>query len=334
MSLQQNLKVPAFLLIGILLLFSNCSSYQKLNSNSVSNMDNEIGLLKLTGGSSGMEQMNDSTYIVVYDLKSHSKAIRLGKLTILSDTIIVSPIEVDAWDKEGISNDLESICAIPDRSDEYLIAEAGNWQGKYGRIFHIKLNTSGTKATVLTSFKYPQLHKNDFGLTGDQYEAIHCLPLNQKEKIIILVERGGSKHYPSGIFRWGRWNLDNNSLTISGNGLHGLEVSAPGNWTYDNEKRSITDLHVDEEGIIWASASEDQSESGPFYSVIYEVGKVNPKDPDKPVILLNKYSIAKEIHGFKIEALSGPAKGIDCTHSFGTEDEIYGGIWRPVKITP
>ncbi|MFT6336236.1 MAG: hypothetical protein ACI86M_003901 [Saprospiraceae bacterium] len=60
-----------------------------------------------------------------------------------------------------------------------------------------------------------------------------------------------------GVLKWGIWNMENNTLVIEWEGLNGMKVSAPGNWENDLLKRSITDMHVDQNGIIWASASED-----------------------------------------------------------------------------
>ncbi|MFT6336237.1 MAG: hypothetical protein ACI86M_003902 [Saprospiraceae bacterium] len=62
------------------------------------------------------------------------------------------------------------------------------------------------------------------------------------------------------------------------------------------------------------------------------MGKINQANPPKPISIFDKLNIGREIYGFKIEALSGPKKNINCTHTFGTEDEIYGGVWRPISI--
>ncbi len=327
-------RIKLFLISSIAMsfLFVACHSYHNVADSSTNLDPQKIRTLQLGGGSSGMEQLNDSTYVVVYDLKNYAKGIRLGLVNISDDAIVVSPIEIDAWGKEGISSDLESICAIPGRTNEFLIAESGNWKGNFGRIFHIQLAISTRKAKVLNSFKPPILKENNSDIVGDQYEAIVCLAYREHEKIIILGERGGSKYTPSGRLRWGIWNIKNNTLTMSKEGSNGVPVNAPGNWSDTQLKRSITDIHLDNKSTIWASASEDTGDAGPFYSVIYKLGKINPINTDQPFTVDDKPSLGKEIHGFKIEALSGRQKGINCTHSFGTEDENYGGVWRPIQI--
>ena len=319
-------------LVWIILLFTACNSTQKLNLTSANDSTHKVDDKKLSGGSSGMEQISDTSYIVVYDLKSHKKGVRLGYVNLTDESITVLPIEVDSWGEEGLSSDLEGICAIPGRDNEFLIIESGNWQGKLGRIFHIQTNINSLTAKVLGSVKFPLLSKNDFDLEGDQYEAIHFLAYTENERILILGERGGSIVNPLGILRWGIWDIKNNTLTIEGEGLKGIKFDAPGNWSNNQLKRSITDMHVDHNDIIWASASEEKGDTGPFYSVIYKLGKINPKNYKNPITIFDELSIGKEIFGFKIEALSGPKNNIDCTLTFGTEDEIYGGVWRPINI--
>jgi hypothetical protein len=293
-----------------------------------------IPALKLSGGSSGMEQISPNSYLAVYDIKVHKKGPRVGLITITeaTESFEVAPIEVKTWEAEGPSSDLESVCKIPDRPNEFLLAESGNWQGKFGRVFHIKLDISKLSAQVIGSFKIPMIHKNDKGLTGDQYEAMTCLPYDGNQKILLLGERGGSDKNPNGIVRWGILDLDKHQFQMDGKGKKGISIDAPGNWTNPSSKRDITDFHIDNEGFIWSAASEDNGDLGPFYSVIYQLGKINKHSTTQPIEVFEEIKIWKGVPGFKIEAVSGPSKGIKANLSFGTEDEIYGGVWRAIQI--
>ncbi len=324
--------LSAILLCAVLILPA-CTTTKNLDQSSTAT-NQQIDSKKLSGGSSGMEQLSDSSYIVVYDVKKHKDGIRLGWITITKESIDILPIEVKSWGEDGNATDLESICAVPGKNNEFLVAESGNWQGELGRIFHLQVDFTKRTAKVIGTLKYPFLHRNDFGIEGDQYEAMHCLPFSKNERIIILGERGGSDFSPSGVIRWGLWDMKKGALAIEGAGLKGISVNAPGHWTDAKTKRSITDMYVDQNGTIWASASEDQGDAGPFYSVIYPLGKINPTNADLPVTILDFLSVGREVYGLKIEALSGPIKGINCTHTFGTEDEMYGGVFRPINITP
>jgi hypothetical protein len=279
-----------------------------------------------------MEQINENTYIVVYDVKNFKDGTRIGLVKLNEESLEVYPVTIDSWDEEGRSSDLESICKVPGKENEFLMAESGNWQGKLGRIFHISLDADNLKATVLGSVKLPFLHRNDFGLKGDQYEAMLCLPYLGNKALVVLGERGGSKVNPRGVIRWGILDFTNYSLEMTESGLKGIEIEAPGTWMNSEEKRDISDFHLDDDGGIWAVGSEDQGDSGPFYSVVYKVGQLYPTEISLPIVFSEKKKPFKEVNGFKIEALSGPAKGINSTHSFGTEDEIYGGVWRPLDM--
>lgn len=303
----------------------SCSPGKRINNTVSIDLD-------LDPGSSGMEQIDDHTFIAVYDLKNFQKGPRIGLIQSYADSINVHAIEVSNWQSdEGIPSDLEAICAIPGRSHEFLMNESGNWQGKLGRIFHIKLDLESKSAKVLGVIKMPMINKNDIGLTGDQYEGIACILNTEQTYQIILAERGGSEAYPHGLLKWANLDLDNHQLTFSDKGKAGIQVIAPGSWVNETSKRDITDLHIDKEGTIWAAASQDNGDAGPFNSVIYKLGRVN-MDGEVPFTINENLEVYKMLSGYKIEALSGPSSAAPSSNlSFGTEDEIYGGTWRPIE---
>lgn len=327
-------KKPPYLelFIGMLFLFSACGTGKTISDKPNVSHKIQIDPSKSGGGSSGMEQIGAQSYLVVYDFKSHNSATRIGFLKVNDASLEVLPIAVSSWGDGGIPNDLESICAIPGKQNEFLVAEPGSWQGTPGRIFHINVDTVNLKGKVLGTVKLPFLQDNDFDLVGDQYEAMLCLPYDERKRIVVMAERGGSQLSPEAIIRWGVLDLKEYSLTMEETGLKGKTVNAPGNWTNNKTKRSITDFHLDEQGGIWASASEDQGDQGPFYSVVYQLGKTNAINKEQPITVFEEITAFKPVYGFKIEALSGPRKGTNSTHSFGTEDEIYDGVWRPINI--
>lgn len=322
-------KLASFFLIAMTIFQMNSCKTSQATGNT---MHQEIDPLKLSGGSSGMEKLNDQSYLVVYDIKNFKEGARVAMINVTDEAIQVSPIQVSGWGTDGIASDLESICKIPGTTDEYFIAESGNWKGNLGRIFHIKIDTTQQTASVLGITKLPFKHINSPGVVGDQYEAMACLPYSEDERILILAERGGSKINPRGNIKWGIYNLVTHQLKFSDTGIKGINVNAPGNWTDTNNKRDITDLHIDPEGGIWAAASEDTGDVGPFYSVIYKLGQIQTSNKEQPLSIYSESPKWVPISGFKIEALSGPSKHINATHSFGTEDEIYGGVWRAISI--
>ncbi len=326
------MKLNFYFSLICLITFIACSTQKKVVTDTKPvETKPQIDATKLGGGASGMAILDEQSYVGVYDLKNFQKGIRVSVIKVTEEELSVRPIVIENWDNEGISSDLESICKVPGTENEFFASESGNWQGKFGRIFHIRINPTTFVGTIINSVKLPIINRNDFDMTGDQYEAITSISYSDTEKIIILGERGGSKINPNGIVRWGVYNVEKKTFEMSPAGKEGIQVQVPGNWTDNTKNRDITDFYVDKAGKIWASASDDLGDAGPFYSVIYQLGTIQ-KDKNNPIQVVSEITNYKEVNGFKIEALSGPAKGIKSTLSFATEDENYGGVWRPILM--
>ncbi len=281
-------------------------------------------------GFSGLAQVDESRYLAVHDDLifedgSRLTLIRMGDAGVPT----LAPVAVDDWvDFEGRPSDLESVCAIPSRSKEFILVEAGYWQGQYGRLFHIELDARENRAKVLGVSKLPLFVDNSPDHTGDQFEGLECADGGHNAVLLILGERGGSDSYESGRLRWGTLQLTDYSLTFTVDGKRGIEIEAPGQWTDAARNRDISALYLDDDGTLWAAATEDPGDVGPFYSVIYQVGSVDP-DLDYPIQAGGTISAWKVVPGFKVEALAAPVAAVaGSTLSFGTEDEVYGGVWR------
>ncbi|MYA09404.1 MAG: hypothetical protein F4060_05315 [Holophagales bacterium] len=281
-------------------------------------------------GFSGLAQVDDSAFLAVHDELIYEDGSRLTLIrmeTGMAPTF--SPVRVDDWmDPSGPSSDLESICAVPSRFGHFLLAEAGYWESQYGRLFHIELDAQEESAKVLGVAQLPLILDNDPNQDGDQFEGLECTHAGDDSILLVLGERGGSDSYRSGRLRWGTLDLTNHSLTFTSQGKQGVELNAPGQWSDASTNRDISALYVDPEGTLWAAAAEDPGDLGPFHSVIYKVG-VFRADPENPIQINQTIDVWKEVPGFKIEALSGPLAAVaGSTLSFGTEDELYGGVLR------
>lgn len=280
-------------------------------------------------GFSGMEKITSDTYLIVQDKKVYEDGNRVGILKIIKGAEpSYSPLTINDWKHpNGQASDLESVCKIPGEKNEFLLAEAGYWEGKYGRIFHIKLE--GVSASVLNVYSVPQIIGSAEGVDGDNFEGMVCFKKN-KTIYVLLGERGGSKIYKNGYLRIGIFDHSKSILSWEKFRNSSIEIEAPGSWTSVKSKRSISDLTLDENDIIWAVATEDAGDEGPFKSVIYKAAILTGinKNPVKAIATKKEYWI---IDGFKVEALSGPTDLIPGSYmSFGTEDESYDGVWRPL----
>lgn len=283
-------------------------------------------------GFSGMTQMDDSHYLVVLDKKVFHKGERVGVLKIgKKGKQSFKTVQVADWrDADGQASDLESVCKLPNTENEYLLAESGYWQGKFGRIFHVSLHKR--QAEVLHVYHLPDFYSNAKGVDGDNFEGMECSARGDST-LIILGERGGSERYPDGYLRFGVLNADKSALDWHSYAHQALVIKAPGVWRDAKAKRSISDLYLDKQGTLWAVATEDAGDMGPFTSVIYAAAQLAPQDKlaadQAPVRVISPRQVEWRVDGFKVEALAAPTSRIAASRiAIGTEDEDFGGVWR------
>ncbi len=284
-------------------------------------------------GISGMAQIDGNSWLVVHDALSFENGPRMSIITLSADSApVFHPVTVDSWpDADGRASDLEALCPVPSRPGEYLMAESGTWQGKNGRIFHLRLDASTKQAAILGVMKLPVLADNKPHQVGDQYEGLACIRGIDGRLLLLLGERGGSQKFPEGVIRWAIIDIERHELHFTGKGLEGVKVNAPGKWKNRLANRDISDMYISPEGKIWLSAAEDNGDNGPFTSVIYSPGRISGNF-SLPVIADRHPEVWRTVGSVKIEALSGPAESVAGSRmSIGSDDENYGSIWRPVE---
>jgi hypothetical protein len=228
---------------------------------------------------SGMDMISDSSFLAVYDLKSFEEGHRVGVIKLSENKgINVYPVPIANWQHaDGKGSDLESVCSLPGQKNEFLIAESGKWDGRFGRMFHIRLYAAATnfKAEVLGLFDIPEFDsKGPDDDVGDEIEGIACLLTDSNDIMVLFGERGGSNAYKNGLIRWAQADLDTYELKWTTKGKVGVEINAPGHWTNDSLNRDISGLHLDEDNGLWAVASEELGENGPFNSIVFRIGMV------------------------------------------------------------
>jgi hypothetical protein len=314
-------------LIFYILVLSACAGNTSLAYGDKEYRNQDYGDLDI----SGMARLDDGRYLVAHDTKHGNSEPRLGILTINEDS---SPkyapifIKDEDWNHEdGPSNDLESICRLSgEMGHQFLIAESGKRKEKFGRIFHIKLFQNDLKkweVHVIDSIPLPKGIKN--------IEGIGCFisasgATEEKKLLILLGERGDSEAGKIIL-----WELDLENHQFKGQTpIKSIPFSAP-DWPENVKNRDISDIYIDSENTLWISSTEDPGDAGPFKSIIYIVGKIDTNS-NMPLRVHNRnITVEKvwELDGIKVEALGAPplwGNGL----SIGTDDENYGGIWRPL----
>jgi hypothetical protein len=297
-------------------------------------------------GASGMAPLNDHSYLCVQDVKdkpeNEGKA-RFGALIVFTPEerkefpglgmLSYTPLSwcyganVDCC--EDFPSDLEAVCAVPGHPGEYYASESGYWGSRYGRLFHLVTHAGEHETWSVTIDQV--LHLPHF---ADQVEGIACAATEDGRLLLILGERGGmGDEGSSGQLHWG-W-IDGLEAAQDGN--------APANWQYDSMEvsnphalayptaRSVGDLYLDDSGNLWAASAYDpDADYGPFASGVRAVANVDP-DSDYPVTAEDLAGDSWLVEGMKIEAIASGCTP-DSSICFATDDEGYGGVWRPLGV--
>lgn len=151
-----------------------------------------------------------------------------------------------------------------------------------------------------------------------------------KPLLVVLGLRGGTYPYEPPVLHWGYADFANSRLDIcDGSGLP-LEHFTSGYPT----ARGCSDLYLDPAGVLWVAAAEDTGDSGPFRSSVWRFGPFMPDrlsffDHYFYIDQLNHGNLQWTMDGIKIEAIAAPVMP-GSVLSYATDDEAYGGIWRPL----
>ncbi len=328
-------------------------------------------------GISGLARISADCFLVVHDQIKHGKADtydndaapRIRILHIDNSSAAKAPVfkfestTVDWSSAKRISNDLESACRLDGLPGyQFLIAESGKFDTKYGHIFHIELTLAQNQAPAVTIKSGTKLELPDINTVPDahsiqEYEGMACDRVARDRYIVILGERGGGsavRPFGKGRLRWGFYTPSTMSFDWGPSNWALPNIIAPrGTKPHADIKwRDITGLHIDTNRRLWASAAFDSGENargedvGPFDSVVYQLGYICVSKQDKhghsadcdytstarPQRLAEAdLTVAWQSPDRKIEAVATPAGVSQASYhlAIGTEDEDVGAIFLP-----
>jgi hypothetical protein len=219
-----------------------------------------------------------------------------------------------SWPSGEPASDLEAACPVPGQDLEFLVAESGYFNGKYGRVFRVKLafNAGSFSATIEEITKLPD------GTTG--IEGLACVARGNN-LIAVFGERGGPEN---GKLRWTR--LQRGTFPAQ---VELTDVAFDSNPSL-NLSRDVSGLFRDANGLLWFSSAEDPGDFGPFRSAVQIAGTLT-YDEVSPISLYQTpipifYSASRKIEGLT----EGLIPGVPL--SVVTEDEDLGGQWFPVHL--
>lgn len=230
-------------------------------------------------------------------------------------------------------SDLEATCALPHRKNELLVAESGYFEGKYGRMFHVRLKKKNDKWKVemLSVFRpLPQQHSSYSTPTSEHIEGIACIETSEDQIIVIMATRGGDGK--RGMLVWGMLDGLDTKLPI----FTKLKEERIFDNTHSFGSRDASDLHLEKlckkKWRIWTISVDDPGKDfGPFRSVIYSPGSFTWANNKGLQFNRTEPIVGWTRDGLKVEALAEPAERVrGSVLSIGTEDESLGGIWQPL----
>lgn len=328
LSAEKRNKLVSTFFVGILILHS-------LGCTSLFRPHNKALMGAIPYGISSMLKVGNNSFLLVYDKKLWRDAgARLAVLHLKATGTTYQEIEFDNLSAGELPSDLESVCAIPDKSGHLLLGESGFYRGYQGRIFHVLLekNNDRWSAKSLELFlplPLPETDKQYSTPSHAEIEGMACIKTEDEKLRLILVKRG-SKDKPA--------SLVIGELRGIGSGTpefltkQELPIPTPSDimaWAH----RYAADLHlkpIDKRmWEIWTMATRDPGDFGPFRSEIYSPGVLNWKSDGIFELSQTTQSSTWRVEGLKVEALVDPAEIVqDSVFAIGSDDEDLGGAWR------
>jgi hypothetical protein len=225
------------------------------------------------------------------------------------------PVAVPWPDPDGAPNDLESVAAVPG-TDSFLLVESSYRESRFGRILRV---SGDGRLLGFTSLIEP--------VTNIEGTAVAKVG----ERLVFLDAERGEDQTDTRL-RWFVLGLE--PLTLGQPRSTDLRLPEPSG----PHHRHISALEVDGQGRIFAASTLDPGDTGPFRSIVWEIGRVEESAGRPAVTLLPQPRRLATIDGFKVEALAAcpGADGADGKERLfiGTDDEDYGGAIRPLPDAP
>ncbi|TAF18669.1 MAG: hypothetical protein EAZ76_04495, partial [Nostocales cyanobacterium] len=187
-----------------------------------------------------------SNFLIVHDNKKSNQ----GRLAIISIQGEKQPEYLPLillFDKIKLPNDLEALTTIPNRNNNEFIALSSDGKG-----YHIKLEFKNQTASIIKEFKLPEIDKND------NFESF-ALQKIDNQLIVVWAHRGAGKE-PAKIY-WGKFDINKYQI----NNINSATFTVP---FPDGKVRHISDLKIDNAGIVYISTANDNGDNGPFASAV------------------------------------------------------------------
>ncbi|MBD2291938.1 hypothetical protein H6G06_00205 [Anabaena sphaerica FACHB-251] len=246
------------------------------------------------------KQSNKLDFLIVHDNKKPNQ----GRLAIISiqGKKQTEYFPLNWQNKIKSPNDLEALTSIPETNNSDFIALSSA-----GKAYHLNLGFKNKTISIIKEFDLPEIAKNS------NFESFSLQKIDNK--LMAIWGHRGEGEEPAKIY-WGILNLAKYQITLAGTA--NFKVPFP-----DGNVRHISDIKIDNAGIVYITSASDNGDDGPFESAVYVAGYLSLNDnkiqwrPNQQLfpIYRDKYH---KIEG--LEIVPGAAGGI----IVGTDDENMG----------
>ena len=238
---------------------------------------------------------SEDTYLVVHDNKKKGQ-LRAGLVNLSADSLYRGL----GWPVKDLPIDLEALTNISGMEDQYIA------MGSWGFCYWLALDLSTNRLKLIKEFRIPG--------SGP--------PLNLESLVLwfagnswyISWAHRGSVKEPSLLF-WGSIDLFSEVVTIQKE--DSIFVSVP--WPI-LDKRHMSDMDLDRDGILWAAATSDPGDDGPYQSGIYKIGKFQKQNGKMEFLIADSFPKQFVFQRNKVEALTIAGNKM----VFATDDENLG----------
>jgi hypothetical protein len=277
---------------------------------------------------SGLAWMGEDLFVAVHDAKNPDELDR-PRVSILAlptslEGVLWRPIDPGFATEK--SNDFESASRIPG-TNKLLFVESTDGGGPFDRIFLAELRNDTVEIR-------DEVRWSDF-TQSHNVEATAVFASGAGELVFVWGERASGD--VSTEIKW--IQLATDPFRIGG-AIESVTFELPtsafgpdGAPLYD---RPLVAMDIDSAGRIYTAAAQDPEgrtatpDDGPFRSVIYMIGRME----NGGIALDPEPTVMGVIDGLKVESLAVREHDDEIELYYGTDDENYGGILRPVPLPP
>jgi hypothetical protein len=277
--------------ITLLVLSFNSYAQQPLEWHSVA--DKKIQAI------SGIAVIDDEHYLVVHDRKKPEHP-RLGIVEWKKNQPPTLK-QIDWCDMANLPSDLEAITAVPNHQQDYLVLES------HGKVTRIQL-TEADQCKVTARFDLPETNAQ----TNLEALHLHCFT---QQCLLVWADRGDEKR--PAVLSWAKFDIDKNKLETPTDKPFAFNAPFP-----VVQHKSISDVVIDQHGVVWVGATSDPGDDGDYASGLYQLGKFSEtKNQIVWQAFDNITPLAKyEYENIKIEGLTFIPHGL----IMATDDENLG----------